>query len=45
MTSRMQDLPDDQQQAIRKLVEAAPPLSERQRARLQLLFRAPKAAS
>jgi hypothetical protein len=39
MTPRLQDLPDDQQARIRELTAQAPPLSERQRERLQLLFR------
>ena len=35
----LDDLPDDQQAAIAELVDAAPPLSERQRERLALLLR------
>jgi len=39
MTPRLQDLPPEQQAKIRALVEQAPPISDRQRERLQLLFR------
>lgn len=39
MTARVQDLPDDQRQAIKQLVEQAPEISDRRRERLQLLFR------
>jgi hypothetical protein len=39
MTPRLADLPDDQRQAIERLVEKAPELTDRQRERLQLLFR------
>jgi hypothetical protein len=39
MTPRLQDLPDDQQARIVELAAAAPELTQRQRERLQLLFR------
>ena len=39
MTSRLQDLPPEQQVKIRALAENAPQLTGRQRQRLQLLFR------
>jgi hypothetical protein len=39
MTKRLEDLPADQQRRIKEIVAAAPPLSDRQRARLELLFR------
>jgi hypothetical protein len=40
VTKRLEDLPPNQQAKIREIVTAAPPLSDRQRARLELLFRA-----
>jgi hypothetical protein len=39
VTARSEYLDAKRQAKIRALVEAAPPLSERQRERLQLLFR------
>jgi hypothetical protein len=39
MTKRLEDLPADQQRRIQEIVATAPPLSDRQRARLELLFR------
>lgn len=39
MTPRLQDLPPDQQAKIRELVDTATPLTDRQRERLELLFR------
>jgi hypothetical protein len=39
MASRFEDLPPEQQARIRELVEQAPPLTDRKRERLQLLFR------
>jgi hypothetical protein len=40
MTRRLEDLPTAQQDAIRRDVAQAPPLTDRQRQRLELLFRA-----
>jgi hypothetical protein len=39
VTPRLRDLPDDEQARIRALADAAPELTDRQRERLQLLFR------
>ena len=39
MTPNLADLPPEQQAKIRALVDKAPELSDRQRERLQLLFR------
>jgi hypothetical protein len=39
MTSRLEDLPPEQQAKIRALADTAPPLGDRSRERLQLLFR------
>jgi len=39
VTPRLEDLPPEQQKKIRELVAKAPPLTDRQRARLELLFR------
>jgi hypothetical protein len=36
----LEELPREQQDAIRRDVDMAPPLTDRQRERLQLLFRA-----
>jgi hypothetical protein len=39
VTPRLEDLPPKQQAKIRELVEKAPPLTDRRRARLEMLFR------
>ena len=39
MTAPLEDQPPEQQAQIRALAENAPPLTDRQRERLQLLFR------
>ena len=39
MTSQLEDLPPEQQAKIRELADAAVPLTDRQRERLQLLLR------
>jgi hypothetical protein len=39
VTNRLEDLPAEQQARIRELVDAAPPLSDEQKQRLELLFR------
>jgi hypothetical protein len=42
-TKPFEDLPPDEQAKIRELVATAPPLSTRQRERLEMLFRQPQA--